>query len=100
MGDSTTFSARCSPEQKEAYQALATRLGYTRSSGEANLSAMITGILDLLSGQVPPEEHWECRTVHVEDGRVVGVGPELQGGARAFRIAAPEAFWESLSLPG
>jgi hypothetical protein len=91
---SEQVNARVSPERKRRYRTLASVLG-------VSLSDLIVELLDAAAGIVQ-RQGWECRTVHLLDGRVVQVGEEtpLAGGVplptAGYTIFAPRDFWEVL----
>jgi hypothetical protein len=89
------ISFRCSVETKERLVAASERLGYE------NLSEYILDVLDGVSRPVV-QEGWDCRLLHMQGDRVVGVGeegPSLPLPVAAYPVVGPVEFWKSLQSP-
>ncbi len=88
------LSIRATAEQKHRWGAAAARFGMT-------LSEFSTTILDAVSGEAETEG-WECRKIHLEGDRIVGVGdvaPVASGlptMALVVPVIAPQRFFAAL----
>ena len=90
MSKNAHVSARVFTDKKTDYERTAAALGYQ------DLSGLMVDLLDVISSNTELDP-WECRLLHMEDGRIVGSGPVTGTGLSplisAFPIVAPEHFW-------
>jgi hypothetical protein len=85
------ISARCSQERKDAYIKMARQLGYR------NFSEFLLHFLDAMTDQWGGDNGFECHLLHIQDERVVGMGPspvtDVPRATAAFAVVAPKRFW-------
>lgn len=91
MSQSTHINARCKPEKKEEYIALARAFGYS------NFSEFLIAVLDSMNERYG-NEGWESHLVYVSGDQIVAVDTSegFSLATAAFPLVAPKTFWNHL----